>query len=99
MALCKHTTKLSYALSHGRALIDPPSHSGRKSKDMAGEWWELWDDNHNLPYYYNTVSCSSFTLLSVANGGTKSNFPFAGAVDNPSNRVGEAGQRGRDSIA
>ncbi|CAG8735412.1 7842_t:CDS:2, partial [Racocetra fulgida] len=22
----------------------------------TGEWWELWDDNHQLPYYYNTAS-------------------------------------------
>jgi hypothetical protein len=23
-------------------------------QNPAGEWWELFDDIHNLPYYYNT---------------------------------------------
>lgn len=28
----------------------------RKPRDPNGEWWELWDDNHKLPYYYHTTS-------------------------------------------
>ncbi|KAG5457919.1 MAG: hypothetical protein BJ554DRAFT_1958 [Olpidium bornovanus] len=28
----------------------------RRRKDPAGEWWELYDDNHKLPYYYNANS-------------------------------------------
>ncbi|GBC02411.1 hypothetical protein RclHR1_04600011 [Rhizophagus clarus] len=23
---------------------------------LGVEWWELWDDNHKLPYYYNTAT-------------------------------------------
>lgn len=25
-------------------------------QNPAGEWWELFDEAHNLPYYYNTKS-------------------------------------------
>ncbi|TPX41027.1 hypothetical protein SeMB42_g05768 [Synchytrium endobioticum] len=33
----------------------PPSPGKVKPKDPFGtEWWELFDDNNNLPYYYNT---------------------------------------------
>ena len=23
-------------------------------KNPDGDWWELWDEKHNLPYYYHT---------------------------------------------
>ena len=29
---------------------------GRKPRDPRGEWWELFDDHHGLPYYYNTMT-------------------------------------------
>ena len=28
----------------------------RKTEDPEGDWWELWDENNKLPYYYNTLS-------------------------------------------
>ncbi|KFH68579.1 hypothetical protein MVEG_05389 [Podila verticillata NRRL 6337] len=28
--------------------------SSASTRTPAGEWWELFDDIHNLPYYYNT---------------------------------------------
>jgi hypothetical protein len=27
-----------------------------KPRDPAGEWWELFDETHGLPYYYNTFT-------------------------------------------
>lgn len=31
----------------------------RKSSDPDGDWWELWDDKTNLPYYYHTHTCAT----------------------------------------
>lgn len=31
--------------------------NNRKTNDPEGEWWELWDDTTNLPYYYHTKTC------------------------------------------
>lgn len=27
-----------------------------KPSDPNGEWWELWDDANDMPYYYHTTS-------------------------------------------
>ncbi|KAF9980684.1 hypothetical protein BGZ65_004802 [Modicella reniformis] len=38
-------------------ITDPESHNtfyANLRQNPAGEWWELFDDAHNLPYYYNT---------------------------------------------
>ncbi|KAF9179838.1 hypothetical protein BGZ51_006630 [Haplosporangium sp. Z 767] len=38
-------------------ITDPESHNtfyANLRQNPAGEWWELFDDIHNLPYYYNT---------------------------------------------
>ncbi|KAG0308763.1 hypothetical protein BGZ98_006938 [Dissophora globulifera] len=38
-------------------ITDPESHNtfyADLHRNPAGEWWELFDDIHNLPYYYNT---------------------------------------------
>jgi hypothetical protein len=30
-----------------------------KPEDPQGDWWELWDENNQLPYYYNTLTGST----------------------------------------
>ncbi|TPX55048.1 hypothetical protein PhCBS80983_g05628 [Powellomyces hirtus] len=42
-------------LATGECSWDRPVNARVKPKDDSGiEWWELFDDNHKLPYYYNT---------------------------------------------
>ncbi|KAJ3012765.1 hypothetical protein HKX48_006093 [Thoreauomyces humboldtii] len=42
-------------LATGECSWERPAHGRVKPKDDSGiEWWELFDDNHKLPYYYNT---------------------------------------------
>jgi hypothetical protein len=36
-----------------------PFYNFRKSSDPDGDWWELWDDKTNLPYYYHTHTCAT----------------------------------------
>ncbi|KAG5462472.1 MAG: hypothetical protein BJ554DRAFT_4963 [Olpidium bornovanus] len=31
----------------------------RRRENPGGEWWELYDEQHKLPYYYNTLSGQS----------------------------------------
>ncbi|KAI9266631.1 hypothetical protein BDA99DRAFT_480334 [Phascolomyces articulosus] len=42
--------------STGECLTDKPDSGTIKPIDPKGEWWELWDDKNELPYYYNTLS-------------------------------------------
>ncbi|RCH81312.1 Rho GTPase activating protein 39, partial [Rhizopus azygosporus] len=32
----------------------PLNESSILPKNPDGDWWELWDEKHNLPYYYHT---------------------------------------------
>ncbi|KAI9092913.1 hypothetical protein DFS34DRAFT_281217 [Phlyctochytrium arcticum] len=42
-------------IATGECCWERPRHGRVKPKDESGiEWWELYDDNHKLPYYYNT---------------------------------------------
>ncbi|KAI8997075.1 hypothetical protein BDB01DRAFT_769721 [Pilobolus umbonatus] len=39
-----------------------------KYSNPEGDWWELWDEKHNLPYYYNTrANTSNWTQPTDAN--------------------------------
>ncbi|RUS26185.1 hypothetical protein BC938DRAFT_471108 [Jimgerdemannia flammicorona] len=40
----------------GECSWERPLNAIIKPKDPSGEWWELWDENHKLPYYYHTAS-------------------------------------------
>ncbi|KAI7859106.1 hypothetical protein BDC45DRAFT_255717 [Circinella umbellata] len=40
----------------GECLTDKPESGTIKPIDPEGEWWELWDDKNELPYYYHTLS-------------------------------------------
>ncbi|RIB02959.1 hypothetical protein C2G38_2255281 [Gigaspora rosea] len=52
-----HTNDIFYANPQtGECAWEKPSNSILHQKDPTGEWWELWDDNHQLPYYYHTIS-------------------------------------------
>ncbi|CAG8561530.1 10944_t:CDS:10 [Dentiscutata erythropus] len=52
-----HTNDIFYANPQtGECAWEKPSSSLLHQKDPTGEWWELWDDNHQLPYYYHTAS-------------------------------------------
>lgn len=51
--VARDDTALDVDLTRGILLLPRyPPH--RQRKNPAGEWWELFDDVHNLPYYYNT---------------------------------------------
>ncbi|KND03644.1 uncharacterized protein SPPG_01117 [Spizellomyces punctatus DAOM BR117] len=42
-------------IATGECCWERPRHARVKPKDESGiEWWELFDDHHKLPYYYNT---------------------------------------------
>lgn len=41
-------------LSSGECDWSLPDGAVIQHQNPAGEWWELFDDIHNLPYYYNT---------------------------------------------
>ncbi|KAJ3180906.1 hypothetical protein HDU87_001552 [Geranomyces variabilis] len=42
-------------LTTGECSWNRPENARVKPRDNSGiEWWELFDDNHKLPYYYNT---------------------------------------------
>ncbi|CAO3608897.1 unnamed protein product [Cunninghamella blakesleeana] len=41
----------------GECLWEKPTTGTMKTNDPEGEWWELWDDSTNLPYYYHTKTC------------------------------------------
>ncbi|CAG8558110.1 3804_t:CDS:2, partial [Scutellospora calospora] len=52
-----HTNDVFYANPQtGECAWEKPSNMTLHQKDPTGEWWELWDDNHQLPYYYHTTS-------------------------------------------
>ncbi|KAF7730954.1 hypothetical protein EC973_001000 [Apophysomyces ossiformis] len=38
----------------GECLWERPSTGIMKPRDPEGDWWELWDEKHQLPYFYNT---------------------------------------------
>ncbi|ORX62916.1 hypothetical protein DM01DRAFT_1331024 [Hesseltinella vesiculosa] len=40
----------------GECLLKKPIKGTTRSSSPGGDWWELWDDKHNLPYYYHTGS-------------------------------------------
>ncbi|CDH60032.1 rho gtpase activation protein [Lichtheimia corymbifera JMRC:FSU:9682] len=40
----------------GKCLTDKPEQGIIKPNDPNGEWWELWDDANDMPYYYHTTS-------------------------------------------
>ncbi|KAI8139231.1 hypothetical protein BJV82DRAFT_255614 [Fennellomyces sp. T-0311] len=40
----------------GECLTDKPDSGTIKPTDPEGEWWELWDDTNQLPYYHHTLS-------------------------------------------
>ncbi|KAI9493892.1 hypothetical protein BDB00DRAFT_821151 [Zychaea mexicana] len=40
----------------GECLTDKPESGTIKPFDPEGEWWELWDDKNQIPYYYHTLS-------------------------------------------
>ncbi|CAJ0759588.1 381_t:CDS:2 [Entrophospora sp. SA101] len=38
-------------------IKDPhTAHIFYANPDPKGEWWELWDEAHQLPYYYHTLT-------------------------------------------
>ncbi|KAI9012756.1 hypothetical protein BC832DRAFT_547929 [Gaertneriomyces semiglobifer] len=42
-------------IATGECRWDRPANGNVKPRDVNGiEWWELFDENHKLPYYYNT---------------------------------------------
>ncbi|CAB4376882.1 unnamed protein product [Rhizophagus irregularis] len=54
--------------STGECLLEKPRNVSLHPV-LGIEWWELWDDNHNLPYYYNTT-----------NGQTGWDLPSTGTI-------------------
>ncbi|KAI8061754.1 hypothetical protein BC940DRAFT_370513 [Gongronella butleri] len=51
------TKKLFFANpSTGECLFERPLQGTTRASSPGGDWWELWDDKHNLPYYYHTGS-------------------------------------------
>ncbi|KAI8340000.1 hypothetical protein BC941DRAFT_419153 [Chlamydoabsidia padenii] len=43
----------------GECLWEKPLTGSMKRSDPEGDWWELWDDKTNLPYYYHTQTCAT----------------------------------------
>ncbi|ORZ15334.1 hypothetical protein BCR42DRAFT_416883 [Absidia repens] len=43
----------------GECLWEKPLTGSMKCSDPEGDWWELWDDKTNLPYYYHTQTCAT----------------------------------------
>ncbi|KAI8388521.1 uncharacterized protein BYT42DRAFT_237779 [Radiomyces spectabilis] len=43
----------------GECLLEKPAMGLVRPRDPEGDWWELWDDKHQLPYYYNTGTCAT----------------------------------------
>ncbi|KAG2183668.1 hypothetical protein INT43_006676 [Umbelopsis isabellina] len=43
----------------GECLWQRPETGTTKPEDPEGDWWELWDENNQLPYYYNTLTGST----------------------------------------
>ncbi|KAI8081778.1 uncharacterized protein BX664DRAFT_380722 [Halteromyces radiatus] len=41
----------------GECLWEKPLTGSMKMTDPEGDWWELWDEKTNLPYYYHTQTC------------------------------------------
>ncbi|RIA84346.1 hypothetical protein C1645_808810 [Glomus cerebriforme] len=52
----------------GECLVEKPRNVSLHPV-LGEEWWELWDDNHKLPYYYNTET-----------GQTDWNVPSSGTI-------------------
>ncbi|KAJ1656630.1 hypothetical protein IWQ61_003836 [Dispira simplex] len=52
-----HTQSVVFVnLRTGECAIDLPSNAQLLPKDPHGEWWELYDEYHSLPYYYHANS-------------------------------------------
>nr|CAG8535059.1 7328_t:CDS:2 [Entrophospora candida] len=52
-----HTAHIFYANPEtGECSWERPKNSNIQQKDPKGEWWELWDEAHQLPYYYHTLT-------------------------------------------
>ncbi|SAM00121.1 hypothetical protein [Absidia glauca] len=56
--VCPEQNHLHRAMT-GECLWEKPLTGSMKCSDPEGDWWELWDDKTNLPYYYHTRTCAT----------------------------------------